>query len=78
MLNNMRRPINPRKEIVRQKCAPREILGAYLTAQRLDRTNLAAKEKDRRSGPHLFSFTLAMREAFIEFLQHFQRLLSSE
>ena len=42
------------------------------------RRHYQSKEKDRRSGPHLFSFTLAMREAFIEFLQHFQRLLSSE
>ena len=42
------------------------------------RRHCQSKEKDRRSGPHLFSFTLAMREAFIEFLQHFQRLLSSE
>ena len=40
------------------------------------RRHYRSKEKDRRSGPHLFSFTLAMREAFIEFLQHFQRLLS--
>ena len=33
-------------------------------------------KKDRRSGPFLSSFTLAMREAFIILLQHYRRLLS--